>query len=59
MKATSRELGDKYRTFLLARCGRCCGELRPPIESVGSLAGFDLCELGCYRDSLSFGEASD
>jgi hypothetical protein len=38
------ELGNKYRTFRLPRCGQRCGKLRPSIKSVGALAGFDLGE---------------
>jgi hypothetical protein len=40
------------------RCGQRCGELRPSVEGVGSLAGFDLCELAGNRDALALGKAS-
>lgn len=53
------ELSDDHRA---PRCLGCCGrrgELRTPIESIRTLAGFDLGELRNLRQSLGFGEACD
>jgi hypothetical protein len=53
------ELGDQHRAFRLAGCGEGCGKLRPAIERIGSLAGFDLGEFLKKGDAGCFGEASD
>jgi hypothetical protein len=38
---------------------QCGGELRAPVERVGSLAGLDLGELGNDGEALLLGEAGD
>ena len=53
------ELGHQDRTLRLARCGQRCGELRPSVERVGALAGFDLGEFGEDGDAFGFGKARD
>jgi len=52
------QLGHQDRTFLLTRCSRRARELGPSIESVGSLAGFDLSELTGKADALGFSKTS-
>jgi hypothetical protein len=43
----------------LPRCGQRRGKLRPPIERIGSFAGFDLGELSGNRDGVSLDKSGD
>jgi hypothetical protein len=46
------ELCDGDGAFLATGLFQCGGELRPAIEGIGSLPGFDLREGGCDRKAV-------
>ena len=53
------ELGDCNFTFRLLGGLERGLELRAAIERVGTLAGLDLGEFGCYLEALGLGERLD
>ena len=55
----SVELGDDDRALGRASSGEGGCQLRPAIESIGALAGFDLGELGDPGEVLGLAEAGD
>ena len=63
MKATSRESRSSLATMTghlpVLAGGQRGGELRAPVEGIGTLAGLDLGELGDEGVALGLGEAGD
>ena len=53
------ELGDQDGAFGGLGGSQRGGELRPPVEGVGALAGLGLDELGDDADALGLGEPGD
>jgi hypothetical protein len=53
------ELGDDHRAALAAGDCEGTGELRPPLERIGALAGGCLDELGEESKAGGLGEAGD
>jgi hypothetical protein len=51
------ELGNQHRAFRLRGCGEGGGQLKPAIECIGSLAGFNLGELLKKDDASCFSKA--
>jgi hypothetical protein len=51
------ELGDQHRALRLASLRQRSGQLRPPIERVGTLTRFDLDMLGDDLDPLGLRKA--
>ena len=63
MKATSRDRRSSLATttghFAVRRCRERGGKLRPAIQGVGSLARFDLDELGDLGEVFALCEPCD